>query len=162
MATTYHNLHRRLEEMFYRLIVAAAIVPNEQVYRLADAVATDVELVEPFIGIACTSSSPFEEDFGPGSGLGNRRCELVIRIQTSAIASQAEELSGTVRDTHDELVGRVMDLFFRTDIVAILNALEVPRIGIDQIFGPQQTTEPKENAFQDLLTFRVECHPNAA
>ena len=157
MGAPYMWLNWALEDALHSYL-SGAVDPaaGATLYRMADATAFDVTLVEPYIGVTCANGRTFNDEAWLEAATSQRTIEARLTIR-----SHAEDTAQTARAKHALLVGMVMDALHRTDIVAELNAQQVPNLHVDQVDNVTDATEPADRSYVTTLSFDVVCHVSA-
>jgi len=155
----FHYIHQKLEDVIKAYIIDFSTPGHgANIYTYGELTGYGDQIKEPFIGVRCASSSPGvpEVQLALGWGLRQARLEIVVR-------THAEDLVETSRAIHGNLVGTVLDGFYRQDIVAALNVqcVIIGNIGIDGIDQPEITTGIEGRSYATSLVFPILCHPNA-
>ena len=158
MPGPYTFIHRRLEDVIKLFITQITDFPAT-IYLWSEITAAGDSVKEPFIGIRCASSTPGIPEVQLDRGYSIRNAQLQIVIRSHA-EDQSPELSA--RDFHENLVGTLLDTFYREDILTALNAQcsVVGNIGIDQIDQPDIADETEQRSYRTMITFPILCHPN--
>lgn len=164
MAPPYHSMHRKLEN-----VIAAFLRDNEDlaanVYGWLEIVALGEGVAEPWVGIRCRSSVSTTPEVQLVLGSGSRVIQVSISVRSHAlhVAPSDDPLAvvKTFREVHDELVGKVIDCFFREDLIEALNAQAavVGGIEIEQVEQFEMTDEPADRSGVTEIVIPITCHP---
>jgi len=149
-----NSLLRKLEQVIKAYILREDDPSPANVYTSIDAVAGDV-LKVPYVAVICPRSRPYTDMLDAVSGIANRVCECEITIRTDVAHGDVT----TAVEAHDELAGRVLTLFYRPDIVTLLNGQNVDGLAIDQVDLPVEVVTPVNMGLETRLSFEVLCHP---
>lgn len=156
MSAPYHFIHQKLEDVL-KAFLRDGNDPGCNIYTYGEVTAYGEQIKEPFIGVRCNSSTPGVPEVQLALGWGSRqvRAEIVVR-------THAEDTVNDSRTNHSNLVGVVLDNFYRQDIVDALNAqcLIIGNIGIDGIDQPDITTGIEARSYATSIVFPILCHPN--
>jgi hypothetical protein len=86
-----------------------------------------------------------------------------IRVRTHAENLTAD--IGTItayRDVHEDLVEKVVDTFYCTDLIDRLNAIAVAQnmgINVEQIDQPDENDNPENRSGVTEIVFPIHCNP---
>lgn len=161
---SYHFLNVRLEDTIKNYIESQGAPPCN-IYTFGEMVALGDKIAEPFAGIRCSKSSPMDSELQLGEGMGNRMYQVEIAVRSHA-EDVTENANSTVvlktsRQQHADLVGQILDLFYRSDIQTVLNdaAAPVGNIGIYQVDHPEIVTDMSDRSYVTLITFPIGAYP---
>jgi hypothetical protein len=151
MGAPYMWLNCALEDALYSYL-SGQIDPaaGARLYVMAEALAADAPLTEPYIGVTCPDGRPFDTEAYLTASTSQRIVQARLTIRTHAAPG--------ARARHALLVGMVMDALHRTDLVAVLNAQQVPNLQVDQVDHVTDATAPADRSYETALTFDVVCH----
>lgn len=155
--STYHYVNPKLEVVLKEFIVQNNM-PCDNVYTFGEISALGAGIQEPYIAIKCRLGSPSFPELQLSVATGNRTITSEIIIRSRFV----DETNGRKsQDIHDDLVGAVMDTFFQPEILTVLNSIASSyKIGIDQIYQPDDDTEFDESGHRTIIKFVIDCHPN--
>lgn len=164
MAGPYHFLNNRMEDAVKAFILSGDDPSPAEVYTYGELVGYGEKVAEPYIGVRCVRGLPGFPELSMDSAMGNMSLTVQVAVRSHAehetdATTQAVTKNG--RDAHGQLVGRVMDLFHRSDIISALQtaANTVGNLGIDQVHQMEVATENTGRSYITLLEFMVDCHP---
>jgi hypothetical protein len=164
MSAPYHYLHRKLEDALKSFLEQNTEL-NATVYTFMEAVGLGEAVVEPYVGIRCRSSSPTVPEVQLLLASGSRIIQAELKIRSHALNTTNDEnpikTVELFRDVHAQLVGNVVDCFYRSDIIEALNAIGavVGGIEIEQIDQPEMEDNPEDRSGVTVVTFPIYCHP---
>ena len=156
----------KLEDTLKAFIVSNDLPAGVTCYTFSDAVAAQDKVQEPFISVLCMNSAPTISEVSLADGWGNRTMTAQLQVRTHAQDTYDDvvpsDVIQTARNYHNELVGRLLFMFKRTDIVDALNdsAAAVGNIGIDQVDGYALERTLTDRSFVTNITMQVIGHPN--
>jgi hypothetical protein len=169
MSAPYHYMHRKLEKVL-KAFLAQNCPTGVTVYTFLQVAGLGQSVKEPLVAIRCQTSTPSEPGVQLELALAapSRAIIALIRIRTHAedITSPKDPLTiiEEYADYHADLVGKVVDSFYQTGIVAKLNAIaqtEGVNINIEQIEQPDMADNPEDRSGVTDITFLIHCNPTA-
>jgi len=163
--STYHYLHRKIERVL-KAFLAENMEQSVNTHIWLEVTALGEALAEPWIGIRCKSSESATPEVQLPLGAGNRNLSVELSIRSHAIpeTSGTDPLSVITEwaTLHEALVGKVVDCFYRDDIIAALNAKAtetgagVVVVQIDQL---SMSDELLERSGVTQVTIPLMCAP---
>lgn len=164
MPPPYHSLHRKLENVVKNFITANCDV-NLHVYSFLEVVHLGEAIEEPFLAVRCrhsTDTTP-EVQLALASGSRTISCSIRIRSHAEPISNSTEPLKviQEYRDYHDEIVGKVLDCFHRSDLLVELNKIAAVEGGIyiAQVMTYDITDNPEDRSGVTEIEMPFECNP---
>lgn len=155
MGAPYMWLNMALEDALHSYLGGAIDQTAAlNMYRMADATAYGAEIKEPALGILCDTGRAFTDEVYLTDNVSTRLVTVRLTIRTHA----ENQPAATARAQHALHVGMVMDALHRTDLVAELNAQQVPNLAVNQVGNIEDTTRPEHRSYVTELTFDVVCH----
>lgn len=165
MAAPYSFLCFDVEDAIKAYIQAVDAPTGVTLYTTADACAAGEEIAEPYIAINCEDSGPVPEmsNVDYTAGISNQQVTVNLYIRTHGSDEDAAEIiaSTTARDFHKLVAGKMLDLLYRTDLIATLNgyADEVEFVQADH---PRTKTATAQRSFVTTITFTAHAYPRTA
>ncbi len=165
MSAPYSFLCFDVEDAIKAYIQAVDAPTGVTLYTTADACAAGEEIAEPYIAINCEDSGPVPEmsNVDYTAGISNQQVTVNLYIRTHGSDEDAAEIiaSTTARDFHKLVAGKMLDLLYRTDLIATLNgyADEVEFVQADH---PRTKTTTAQRSFVTTITFTAHAYPRTA
>lgn len=142
-----------------------AMTVGVTLYTTADAVAAGEELAEPYLAINCEDAGPVPEMSGLDvtSGMSNQSATINLYIRTHGQDSDANDVVDgyTARQLHKEICGKTLDMIYRTDLIAALNAL-ANDVQFVQIDHPRTKTSISDRSYITTITLQANVYPRNA
>ena len=150
----YNNLGPKLEAAWHGYLTSV-FTGRLSIYKLGDSIGTD--LPDERIDISCPRSRPFTDALDASSAATNRiiSCELRIRTRADVQRNDAGTEIGSARERHDENVGAIMDALYVDGLPALINAVGIASINVDQCDWPVEETTVDGVGYITTITFDV-------
>lgn len=165
MAAPYSFVCFDVEDAIKAYIEAVDAPTGVTLYTTADACAAGEEIAEPYIAINCEDSGPVPEMAGIDymAGVSNQSVTVNLYIRTHGSDEDSAEIiaATSARDFHKLVVGKMLDLLYRTDLVSTLNgyADEVEFVQADH---PRTKTTTAQRSFVSTITIQAHVYPRTA
>lgn len=160
---SYHHLDRKLEQTIKQYIGSIGEPPCD-LWLYGEAVSKNVEIEEPYVAIRCRGSTPMFPEIQLGSNTGNRMYNVEIAIRSHAAdVYENGDVSVVAIDAHDQIVGVILDMFYRSDIQDVLHAAAttIGNIGVCQVDAPDMDTDMKDRSWVTIIKIVIGCYPIA-
>jgi hypothetical protein len=149
------NLTRKVEDALYSYISAEAVTPPDTgVYRAIEAAYAGATMQGRRIEITCPSSSPMDDAIDASAGVSNRRvrCEIAVRTPPANVENGPNGFRAS-RDSHDEIVGGIMDALHVAGLPAALSSQGVEGLAVDQVDLPEENTSIEDAHIVTRISF---------
>ena len=159
MSAPYTGMRRKIENCVMNYVRSTYDFPTgTNAYKSMEVISGD-GLVAPYVSVICTGTVPWNEALGPLQAATNRTANVVITIATPAQDKTDGGMTvETCSERHEFTVGSIMDAFYRSDIVAALNAIGEPGIAVDQYDMPSEDMRPENGVYVTQLNMAIVIH----